>query len=198
MLKDLQRVLDRNPEADAADLRQAAAELLARQFLLFEDVRARRWYQTVLRHYDYYDNLLDAFGWTLHRDEELGFVGVVPGSEGAALALRLDETGMVLVARLLFEEGMEAFRADRGGVWVDAEELLARYEALIRRERPKKTRFQEILRVLHRHGLLREGAEDPATGLPRLRLLPTLRVVAGEAVLRRLEALAEGGEEGGE
>jgi hypothetical protein len=186
MLSDLRRVADGAPDLEPEDLRRAAGALLAQQFLFVESAAQRADYRLVVDHFDYFRNLFDALGWTLHRDDDFGFVGVVPGQAEAHARLRLEETLLLLTARLVYEEGMDRFQAERGSVWVDAEDLLGRYEALLRRERPKRTEFLEMLARLARHGLLERHAQE-GQELPRLRILPTVRVVTGEDVLRRIE-----------
>ncbi len=186
ILSDLRRVADRDANAEADDFRRAAGSLLAHQFLFVDTASQRADYRLVVDHFDYFHNLFDALGWTLHRDDDFGFVGVVPTQAEAHVRLRLEETLVLLTARLLYEEGMDRFQAQQGSVWVDAEELLGRYETVVRRERPKRTDFLEILARLARHGVIERRSQE-GQDLPRLRILPTIRVITGEEVLKRLE-----------
>ncbi len=186
MLTDLRRVADREGEAEPEDFRHAAGALLAHQFLFVETASQRADYRLVVDHFDYFRNLFDALGWTLHRDDDFGFVGVVPSQTEAHVRLRLEETLLLLTARLMYEEGMDRFQAQQGSVWVDAEDLLGRYETVVRRERPKRTDLLEMLARLSRHGVIERHSREHQD-LPRLRILPSIRVVTGEEVLRRLE-----------
>ncbi len=186
MLSDLRRVADREADAEVDDFRRAAGALLAQQFLFVETASQRADYRLVVDHFDYFRNLFDALGWTLHRDDDFGYVGVVPSQAEAHVRLRLEETLVLLTARLLYEEGMDRFQAQQGSVWVDAEELLGRYETVVRRERPKRTDFLEILARFARHGVIERRSQE-GQDLPRLRILPTIRVITGEEVLKRLE-----------
>jgi hypothetical protein len=186
MLSDLRRVADAAADAEPDDFRRVASLLLTHQFLFVENAGQRGDYRLVVDHFDYFRNLFDALGWTLHRDDDFGFVGVVPGQAEAHVRLRLEETLLLLTLRLLYEEGMDRFRAEHGSVWIDAEDLLGRYEALVRRERPRRTDFLEMIARLARHGVLERRAQE-GQDLPRLRILPTVRLVTGEDVLRRLE-----------
>ncbi len=81
---------------------------------------------------------------------------------------------------------MDRFQAQHGSVWVDGEDLLGRYETLVRRERPRRTDFHDILARFARHGLI-ERRQEEGQDLPRVRILPSIRVVTGEEVLKRLE-----------
>ena len=71
MLRDLRQICERPGDVDADDFRAAARSLLERQFLLLERARDRDHYRLVANHYDYYINLFDALGWTLHRDDTI-------------------------------------------------------------------------------------------------------------------------------
>ena len=195
MLTDLKRALDASGHDDEeSDLRRAARELLAQQFLFVEHRRQRASYGVVTRHYAYFDKLFDALGWNLQRDDRFGYVGVVPLAEESHRLLKLDETLILLIARLLYEEAAEACQIEAGAAFIDGEALLARYEVLLGRERPKRVRLMEILRLLRSHGLLQlEGGDSDE--LPRLRLLPSLRAVTGDAVLEQIASYVQNNEQ---
>ncbi len=185
MLRDLKHLCDRYPETEESMFRGAARALLERQFLFLERGRDRESYRTVINHFDYYRNLFDALGWTLHQDDDFGFVALVPGETESFARLRLVDTLLVLCLRLLYEEGMDRFEVQEGSVFVDAETLLGRYEALLRRERPRITEFREILKRLVRHSVIETG-EPGEDGLPRIRILPSIRLVTGVQAQKRL------------
>lgn len=192
MLKDLQKAAAKAADHDEDDFRRAAAELLSGQFLFLDNARQRNHYRLVKAQLGYFTDLFDALGWSLKLDEDFGFVGLVPADGETQLPLKLDETLILLLLRLTFEEGLENHNTQRGCVSVDGEELLRRYETLLQRERPKRARFLDILKLFQRQNLLQRGDEDPVTALPQVRILPSIRVVAGEATLKRLEAYAAG------
>ena len=197
MLTDLRRVADRAEQTEPDDFRGAAGALMAHQFLFVENASQRTAYRLVLEYFDYFTNLFDALGWTLHRDDDFGFVGIVPSQTEAHVRLRLEETLLLLTLRLVYEEGMDRLQAQHGSVWVDGEDLLARYEILVRREPPKRTDFHEILMRYSRHGLIERRQAD-GEDLPRVRVLPSIRVVTGEQVLKRLEGYISDAENVGE
>jgi hypothetical protein len=190
MLNDLRRLLDREPPNGATELdfRDAAQALLRRQFLYVDQERDARHYRLVVRHQEYFRNLFDAIGWQIHEDQDFGLVGLLPDDEENYLALDLEQTLVLFVARLMFEEGIEAHETREGCVHAAGEDLLARYEALTHRERPRLPVFRDILKLFRRHGLVRLGEDDPVSRLPSLALLPALRLIAGDRYLERLEA----------
>lgn len=186
MLRDLKHLLDRNDELSEADFKSAANALLTRQFLYLADERPH--YRLITDHFEYFHALFDALGWQLYLDQDFGYVGVLPGDEETYLRLDLTETLFLFIARLAFEEGVEARQTQDGKVHLSAADLLERYGVLTHRESPKKSDYIGLLKRFQRHGLLRLGDEDAVTGLPRIALLPALRQVAGDHCLERLEA----------
>ena len=180
MLRDLRQVCERPGQAEPADFRAAAAALLRRQFLLLERTGDRDAYRLVVNHFDYFSNLFDALGWTLHRDDTFGLVGLLPGEAEGYRYLRLVDSLMLLCLRLLYEEGMERFEAREGCVFAQAETLL-------KRKRPLLSDFREILRRLRRYSLI-EMQEETEDGLPVIRILPTIRLVTGDQVQGRIAA----------
>lgn len=189
MLRDLRQVCERPGQAEPADFRAAAAALLRRQFLLLERIGDRDAYRLVVNHFDYFSNLFDALGWTLHRDDTFGLVGLLPGDAEGYRHLRLVDSLMLLCLRLLYEEGLERFEAREGCVFAQAEALLGRYETLLKRKRPLLSDFREILRRLRRYSLI-EMQEESEDGLPVIRILPTIRLVTGDQVQGRIAAYA--------
>ncbi len=187
MLRDLRQVCEHAGGAEPHDFRAAAGALLKRQFLLLERPVDRDAYRLIVNHFDYFANLFDALGWTLHRDDTFGIIGLLPGDAEGFKHLRLGESLMMLCLRLLYEEGMARFEAREGSVYAPAEALLGRYETLLKRKRPLISDFREMLRRLRRYSLI-ETREDAEDGLPVIRILPTIRLVTGDQVQTRIAA----------
>jgi hypothetical protein len=197
MLRDLRLVCERDESGEPNDFRIAARALLTRQFLLLERAGDRAAYRLVANHFDYFTDLLDALGWTLHRDDELGIIGVLPLETEAHARLRLADTLVLLCLRLLYEEGVEAFQVRDGAVFADTETLLGRYEALLGRRRPPRPELLDILARLRRRSLIETGDKDDS-GLPMLRILPTIRLVTGTGVQGRIQAFIDAAGETGD
>ena len=190
MLRDLQRVSDRDEALEPQQFRAAAARLLKDQFLFRERVGDRAALRLVSDHYGYFDDLFDALGWQLQRDDDFGVIGILPVEGQNHVRFRLVDTLMVLCLRLLYEEGMDRFEVRDGSVFIPASALIECFEARFSgRKLPPKTEFRELLARLRRHGLI-EAGEAGDEGLPELRILPTIRWVTGTAVLDRIEAFA--------
>ena len=190
MLRDLRQVCERDESGEPDDFRAAARALLTHQFVLLERPRDRAVYRLVANQFDYFTDLLDALGWTLHRDDQLGIIGVLPLETEAYARLRLTDTLVLLCLRLLYEEGVERFEVRDGAVYTATETLLGRYETLLKRPRPRRPELMDILARLRRHALIEIG-DDDETGLPMLRILPTIRLVTGGRVQERIRAFIE-------
>jgi hypothetical protein len=190
VLRDLRQVCEHAGGAEPDDFRAAAAAVLKRQFLLLERPGDRDPYRLIVNHFDYFGNLFDALGWTLHRDDRVGLVGLLPGDAEGFRHLPLADSLLLLCLRLIFEEGMERFEAREGSVYTQSQTLLGRYETLLGRKLPTRSDYREILRRLHRYSLIEIGQETE-DGLPALRILPTVRLVAGDQVQARIDAFLE-------
>ncbi len=168
----------------------AKTAVLKRQFLLLERPGDRDPYRLIVNHLDYFANLFDALGWTLHRDDRAGLIGLLPGDAEAFRHLPLADGLMLLCLRLIYEEGMERFEAREGSVYTQSQTLLGRYETLLGRRLPTRSDYREMLRRLHRYSLIEIGQETE-DGLPALRILPTVRLVTGDQVQTRIAAFME-------
>jgi hypothetical protein len=190
VLRDLRQVCERPGSAAPDDFRSAARAVLKRQFLLLERPGDRDPYRLIVNHFDYFANLFDALGWTLHRDDTFGLIGLLPGDAEGFRHLRLADSLMLLCLRLIYEEGMERFEAREGSVYTPSEALLSRYETLLGRKLPPLSDYREILRRLRRYSLIEIG-DEAADGLPVLRILPTVRLVTGDQVQARIAAFLD-------
>jgi hypothetical protein len=194
VLRDLRQICEHSGNLEPDDLRAAANAVLVRQFLFLERTRDRNVYRLVANHFDYFVNLFDAMGWTLHRDDGMGIIGLLPGETESFARLRLVDSLMILCLRLLYEEGFERFEVRDGCIHIQSETLLRRYETLLGRKRPLVTEFRDILARLRRHALIETGDEDD-DGLPGLRILPTIRLVTDARVQERIETYLASKEE---
>lgn len=187
MLKELQRILEKNPDSDEAVLKRASSLMLQSQFLYFENTRQRLYYKLIVRYFDYFESVFDAIGWSLYHDADFAFVGIVPQDQEQYMDLRLEETLYLFTLRIMYEEGMEQFHGDKGSVIIEGEQFLQKFEALTQRERPKtKQAFLLLMRVFTKHGLV-QLTEDESY-LPQIKILPAIRVIAGKETLARLNA----------
>ncbi|MEW8488606.1 MAG: DUF4194 domain-containing protein [Candidatus Thiodiazotropha endolucinida] len=197
MLRDLRHVVEKSGGKDVEEFRLAASALLQRQFLMLERTRDRDSYRIIVNHFDYFTNLFDALGWSLHRDDNFSFIGLLPSDSETFSRLRMVESLLLLCLRLLYEEGMEKFEVTDGCVFTQSELLLSRYETLLGRKRPQITEFRDVLRTLKRYSMIELG-DDTEDGLPMIRIFPTIRLVTGSKVQERIESFILKNEEDAE
>lgn len=177
-------------------LRRALNVLLDRQFIYNGDRGMAHLYEALLRTdaRQIVEGVLDAFGYSLVMETTDQWVGVVPNEDGEfhGARLRIDETIVLLLLGLIWQEGMNTgISEDRATVPTTSEEVFSRHAAILGRERIPRARFQEILQDLKRRSLVELGEEDPETRDILLRIRSTIRLVSGEAQLQLLERFAQ-------
>jgi len=196
MLRDLEKIID---EADSAggdgevlerDLRAAAQLLWRSQFLYESDWGAKTAYDLIRRHAPYFENLFEALGYRIVGRPVDHFVGLLAVDVPVRQSMKLDESLLLLVMRLYYEEALQRFEINEvGEVEVESEVLLEVYEERTRRERPLIGRVREILVGLRQRGLVRvEEHEDRRSFTLFLR--PALPMVVAEDTLASLENFA--------
>jgi len=194
MLRDLEKIID---EADASgsdgealerDLRAAAQLLWRSQFLYESDWGAKASYELIRRHTAYFENLFDALGYRIAGRPADRFIGLLALELPPRQSMRMDESLLLLVMRLYYEEALKRFEVNEAGeVEVESEALLEIYEERTRRERPLIGRVREILGAFKQRGLVRiEEHEDRRSFTLFLR--PALPMVVAEDTLASLES----------
>lgn len=114
-------------------------------------------YRFVVSNYELVEDYLALAGWGLRRDETLGVVAF-QGPASARLTLAKDETVMLLILRLLFEEkaGEIALHGERT---VRQQDIQEKYRVLAE-STWKKTRYLMMLRRFQTLRLIRIVGED--------------------------------------
>jgi hypothetical protein len=194
MLKDLEKLID---EADASggdgerleiELRQAAQTLWRVQFLYQSDFGSKAHYDLILEHRAYFENLFAALGYRIvgGRPNDR-FMGLLATDAPARQSMKLDESLLLLVLRLYYEEAFRRYEInDNGEIEVEGETILQVYEERTRRTRPPVTRVHDILTTFKQRGLLRIE-DDGDSRRFTLFLRPALPMVVAEDTLTSLE-----------
>jgi Domain of unknown function (DUF4194) len=128
MLRDLEKVID---ECDASggdgekleiELRQAAQNLWRAQFLYQTDFGSKAHYELILEHRTYFENLFAALGYRIvgGRPNDR-FMGLLATDLPARQSMKLDESLLLLVLRLYYEEAFKRYEInDNGEIEVEA------------------------------------------------------------------------------
>lgn len=192
MLGDLQKIISRSDQYDAADFARAANLLLTSQFLHADRSSHRDSYFLIASHVDYFTNLFEAIGWSMIYQPDEAYLGILPQGEERNIKLRLDESLLLLCLRQKYEEKLENFEIDSGRAYITSDEWLSLFENLTGKEIPNETRLKEIISLFTRHGIIERGklSETEPKNIP-LSILPTIRQVVVEDYIGQLEALCD-------
>ena len=192
MLRELSKIID-DADAEGQDgeqlqraLRQAAQTLWRAQFIYQNDWGMKGSYDILRRHIGYFENLFDALGYRLVGRPIDGYIGLIAAELPPRQSMKLEESLLLLVLRMHYEEAFTRFEAgDFGEVEVESEDILQIYEDRTRRERPAFGRVREILSGFRQRGLLR--IEDRDERNFTLFLRPALPLVVSKETLQSLE-----------
>jgi hypothetical protein len=192
MLRDLSKLIDDedseggNGDQLQKDLRQAAQQLWRAQFIYENDWGMKNSYEVLRRHTGYFENLFDALGYRVVGRPNDGYVGLVAIELPPRQSMKLDESLLLLVLRLYYEEAFSRFEAKEfGEVEVESEQILQIYEDRTHRPRPNFGRVKEILTGFRHRGLVRIVEQDDK--LFTLFLRPALPIVVSQDTLGSLE-----------
>jgi hypothetical protein len=194
MLKDLEKLVD---ECDSAggdgeqleiELRQTAQHLWRSQFLYQSDFGSKGSYDLLQQHRTYFVNLFEALGYRIVGGRPNDhFLGLLAIDRPARQTMKLDESLLLLVLRLYYEEAFKRYEInDEGEIEVDGETILQVYEDRTHRIRPPVTRVHDILTAFRQRGLLRVVDQGDSRNF-NLFLRPALPIVVGEDTLASLD-----------
>ncbi len=186
MLNELRHAIANG--AAEGEMKSAAARLLKEQFLYREESGDKAAYTLVRAHLPYFTNLFEALGWTIERDDQMGFIGAIPVEGAAFTPIKVDETLVLLVLRQLFEEAVERHDAGPEGATVTAG-IIANAHLTAGRPAPMGTRMRQILAVFQRRGLILCDLDSDLNVAPVV-IRSSIRLVTGEAVQAKLAAFA--------
>jgi len=198
MLRDLEKIIDDadssggNGEELERELRSAAQHLWRSQFLYESDWGVKTAYDLIRRHSGYFESLFEALGYRLVGRPLDRFIGLLAIELPPRQSMKLDESLLLLVMRLYYEEALKRFEVNEAGeVEVESEAILDVYEERTRRERPLIGRLREILSAFRQRGLVRVDEHEDRRNFT-LFLRPALPMVVAEDTLASLESFIAG------
>jgi hypothetical protein len=194
MLRDLEKIID---EADSSggdgehleiELRQAAQQLWRMQFLYQNDWGSKGAYELIQQHKTYFENLFGAIGYRIVGGRPADhFLGLLAIELPPRQSMKLDESLLLLVLRLYYEEAFKRYEiSDDGEIEVESETVLQIYEERTHRARPALSRVHEILTAFRQRGLVRVVGQDDSRNFT-LFLRPALPIVVADDALASLE-----------
>lgn len=119
----------------------------------------------------------------------------VPGDctryDWQAAKLKKDETLVLLVLRLAYEEGYrDNAMGDRGEVEITSDDLVERYEVVTNTE-IEESRLTDILTSLRKRGVVRLGDRDPVDRVRPITILTGIEVVVPETYIEQIRQWSE-------
>ncbi|WP_018234233.1 DUF4194 domain-containing protein [Thioalkalivibrio thiocyanodenitrificans] len=187
MISDLKNLLARHEDIEESAIKEAAYNLLARQFLLQHKGRHRKHYDLVVRFPGYFRNLMEALNYELVISEERGYVGAVPLDYTRRMSLA--ETLVLFTLRYLYDEAVTNFSANEDGtVELTVEDFEIRHHQFTKRDLPKtKGDFDALIAPFIRCAILEHGADEEHPEIERLRILPTITALLNGEAIKRIE-----------
>lgn len=190
MLKELSSIVrnaeDRDEEIEEK-MREAAYQLLNRQFLYRHKPRHRKHYEQVLAYQDYFISLMDAMNYELVIVEERGYIGVLPRS--FAHRMSLSSTLLLLAMRFIYDQELNAFNAeDDGSVQITLEDFDVRCQQFTKREVAKTlSDFRHQLEPFVRIGVVELGPDENRPEIERVKINPSIAALLSGDMLKRVE-----------
>jgi hypothetical protein len=172
-LKDLERILEEceasggTPERLETELRQAAQTLWRAQFLYRSDFGSKTSFDLILEHRAYFENLFEALGYRIVGGRmNDAYLGLLATDLPPRQTMKLDESLLLLVLRLYYEEAFKKFEMNEAGeIEVEGETIWSIYEERIDTEYlTEKTRIALASIDPYRKGFDAFKAEMIASG----------------------------------
>ena len=190
ILKELAAIVrtaeDRDEEIEDK-VRNAAYQLLNRQFLYRHKVRHRKHYELILAYPDYFVSLVDAMNYDLVISEERGYIGVLPRS--FARRMSLNSTLLLFAMRFIYDQELTAFNAeDNGSVQITLEDFDTRCRQFTKRDVAKNlSDFKHQLESFVRIGVVEVGVDEDMPEIERVKIYPSITALLSGDMLKQME-----------
>lgn len=180
------------------DFTRIVNKLLASTFVARKNDDDRRDFYFLERHEALFRGYLKLSGWNLNADRSYGVYQVVNDFAYNRLRLKLEESIILLIIRLCYEEKRREINLT-ANIMLRVREIQERYAALGIRKRPiEKKSLRETLALLKRHGVLRPLDGETTDPECRLEIFPTIlfavRVDDIRSVYDKLDTYREQGD----
>ncbi|CAL8969097.1 hypothetical protein RHODGE_RHODGE_03522 [Rhodoplanes serenus] len=197
MLAEFDRIQDEHGPDKLRDLRKTLAMLLRQQFIFAGDRGTALAYNTAMdnRFRAAIDGFFDCCGYTVHREPEEQWVGIVPNDTEIPLPkMRLEETIVMLVLAAHWQDEVNVGAVeDRAVVRTSLNMLHHRYQDMTQaggRSIIPPAKLHEILREAAQRGLVSIGEYDPDESDYEVEIRPMIKLISGDDALKKLESYA--------
>jgi hypothetical protein len=156
------------------DFTRIVNKLLSLTFIARKKEDNRKDYYFIERYEKLFREYLSLADWTLIADKGQGVYQVINGSEYNRLQLKLEESIILLILRLCYEEKSKEVSMNEL-VMVRVDEIQEKYRALKIRQQPiSKTSLRSTLNLLKRHNLIDNLDRDMVAPETRLLVFPSI------------------------
>lgn len=201
-LKELRELVDKRvapgrtlvPPPTEDEVRRCIEVLLHRQFI-YPHQHSLKPVHSILSEADYqgfFRKYFNAMGLEFIHDSRSGMVGLrmpagIPRHNSNATRLKKDETQVILILRLVFEEiYRDGRQGARGEVEISSDDLLDKLVVVADME-IGETRLAEVLTRFERKGLVEVGDRDPEERVRMITIYPGIEHATPDIFIQRVE-----------
>lgn len=193
---DFFQVYQQLSTAEKENFTRLANRLMARTFITRHNDEEKRDYYFIERYRELFAGYFKLSGWELVHDSTLGVFQLVNSYGYNRLNLRLEESIILLIIRLLYEKKRKEITLTRD-VMITVQEIQENYAALGIRDKPiTKGALRDTVGLLKRFNILDNLDRDVTDPDTRLKVYPTilfaLRVDDIREVYQRLQQYGGG------
>jgi len=171
---DWQEHFNRLSPTEQEEFARVVNRLLACTFITRKSEDGRRDYYFIERHEDLLRAYLKPGGWNLEGNRAYGVYRVYSTFNYNRLRLKLEESIIILILRLCYEEKRRAINLTEN-IMITVQEIQEKYTALKIRSRPvDKKSLRETIGLLRRFNILRVLDRDVTDPGCRLEIYPTI------------------------
>lgn len=178
------------------ELQRAIQLLLTRQCVYSWLPNLGRLYDIIVHYNPFFERYFGAAGYVLRINPKEQMVAIeVPHGQSrydtVYERLRKDETQILLVMRLMWEEAISHQEmGDFGITETTTGDLIDRYKTIIQQEPPEENRLMEILRLFSRKGAVKIGVTDRIDRVTPITLLPGVSILVPDSFVDDLRLWA--------
>jgi hypothetical protein len=178
------------------ELQRCIQLLLTRQCVYASLPNLGRLYDIIKHYAPFFERYFSAAGYTLKvfGNEQMIALEVPHGQsryDSVYERLRKDETQVLLIMRLMWEEAIGRQDIGEGGiVETTTGDLVDRFKTVIQQEPPDENRLMEILRAFSRKGGVKIGVTDRIERVTPITLQPGLQILVPDSFVEDLRLWA--------
>lgn len=182
--------MQRKPSTE--ELQRAIQLLLTRQCVYALYPNLGRLYEIIVHYSPFFERYFGAAGYNLKLfpSEQMVALEVPHGQsryDTVYERLRKDETQILLIMRLIWEEAIERRDVGDGGiVETTTGDLIDRFKTVIQQDPPDENKLMETLRTFSRKGAVRIGQTDRIEHVTPITILPGIQVLVPDSFVDEL------------